>query len=378
MGAIAWIVIGSVSAVFIVGLLVIGCSYVSCRRRRASRRKSTSCEQEREELANGVEKLIHFQGGEHLTVDDILNASGEVMGKSSFSTVYKARLLTNGGMIALRLLRHGSIRSPDEFLPAIQELGLIRHINLVCLQAFYAGPRGEKLLVYDYLPRGNLAELLHDANRPAPGWTKLYKIALGVAKGLAYLHTGLQTPIVHGNLKSKNILIDNNYVGHLSDFGLHQLMNPSSSFEMLEASASQGYKAPELLKMKKANTKTDIYSYGIVLLEILTGRRPTGRDSSNQIIDLPTVVKNAVLQERISELFDPEILGEEMTSPTEEGLLRVLQLAMGCCAPSPSVRPDIKEVIKQLEKIWPKPQSPLYALSPQYTSDDKSSCEFVL
>lgn len=342
--------------------------------------KSPSFVQEKveDELGNGVEQLIFFEGCEQLTIDDILNASGEVLGKSSYGTVYKARLLTDGGMIALRLLRDSCIRRPDEFLEAIQELGYIRHNHLVSILAFYSGSLGEKLLVYEYLPRGNLAELLRNANRPAPGWAKLHRIALGAARGLAYLHTGLETPIIHGNLKSKNILIDDNYEAHLSDFGLHLLMNPGSKLVMLEASASQGYKAPELLKMNKANTKTDIYSFGIVLLEILTGRRPIERDSSNQIVDLPTVVKNAVLEERISDLFDPAILGGGMRSPFEEGLLRVLQLAMGCCAPSPSVRPDIKEVIRQLEKICPLPQSPTYSLSPQYTSDDRSSREFVL
>lgn len=377
MEFIIWIIIGSVSAIFLLGFLLI-----LCWSSRTVPDKSPPFVQEKveDELGSGVEQLIFFEGCEQLTIDDILNASGEVLGKSSYGTVYKARLLTDGGMIALRLLRDSCIRRPDEFLEAIQELGYIRHDHIVAILAFYSGSMGEKLLVYEYLPRGNLAELLRNAksNRPAPGWAKLHRIALGAARGLAYLHTGLETPIIHGNLKSKNILIDDNYEAHLSDFGLHLLMNPGSKLVMLEASASQGYKAPELLKMNKANAKTDIYSFGIILLEILTGRRPIERDSSNQIVDLPTVVKNAVLEERISDLFDPAILGGGMRSPMEEGLLRVLQLAMGCCAPSPSVRPDIKEVIRQLEKISPLPQSPTYSISPQYTSDDRSSREFVL
>lgn len=375
MESIVLIMIGSVSAVFLLGLLI-----TLCWSSRAVSDESTSFVQEKieDELGNGVEQLIYFQGCEQLTIDDILNASGEVLGKSRYGTVYKARLLTDGGMIALRLLRDSCIRKPDEFLETIKELGSIRYNHLVAILAFYSGSMGEKLLVYEYIPRGNLAELLHNANRPAPGWAKLHRIALGAARGLAYLHTCLETPIIHGNLKSKNILIDDNYEAHLSDFGLHLLMNPSTKLAMLEASASQGYKAPELLKMNKANTKTDIYSFGIILLEILTGRRPIERDSSNQIIDLPTVVKNAVLEERISDLFDLSILGGGMRSPMDEGLLRVLQLAMGCCAPSPFVRPDIKEVIRQLEKIYPLPQSPTYSLSSHYTSDDRSSREFVL
>ncbi|GLJ23942.1 hypothetical protein SUGI_0455120 [Cryptomeria japonica] len=147
---------------------------------------------------------------------------------------------------------------------------------------------------------------------------------------------------------------------------------------MLEASASQGYLAPEVLKLKKLNTKSDTYSFGIILLDILIRRRPDERDSANQIVDLPMVVKNFVLDERISELFSPAILGGGTRSPTEEGLLQILQLAMGCCAPSHSVRPDMREVVRQLEKICPAPLSPTYGFSPQYTSDDRSSRESVL
>ncbi|GLJ23941.1 hypothetical protein SUGI_0455110 [Cryptomeria japonica] len=378
--AIAWIIIGSVSAVLLLGLMLVGCSYITCRPSRAvsdSEKSSTSFNKGQPEQ-NGCEQLVHFEGGEGLTVDDILNASGEVLGKSSYGTVYKARLQRNGGMIALRLFRDGCIRRSEEFVSGIQELGLIRHSHLLVMQAFYAGPSGENLVIYDYIARGNLEQLLYNRNRAAPGWSKLHRIALGAARGLAYLHSGLQTPIIHGNLKTKNILIDENYEAHLSDFGFHELMNQSSKIAMLEASASQGYLAPEVLKLKKPNTKSDTYSFGIILLEILIGRRPDERDSANQIVDLPMVVKNFVLEERISELFSPAILGGGTRSPTEEGLLRVLQLAMGCCAPSPSVRPDMREVVRQLEKICPAPLSPTYGFSPQYTSDDRSSREFVL
>ncbi|KAH9310973.1 hypothetical protein KI387_026008 [Taxus chinensis] len=378
-GAIAGIIIGSIAVVVIVGSLVIGCYHKSSRGGGIDRVSSSSSappKEKEEDMGNDSGKLIHFQGGEHLAVNDVLNATGEVMGKSSYGTVYKARL-SNGSMIALRLLRDGCLRSRGEFMPAIEELGKIRHGHLVSLRAFYSGTRGEKLLAYDYLPRGSLSELLHSTNRQTPGWARRHKIALGAARGLAYLHTGLPTSIIHGNIKSKNILVDDNYVAHLSDYGLHKLMNTTANLEMLEAAASQGYKAPELVKMKKANAKTDIYSFGIVLLEILTGRRSGRTDSSGRIVDLPTIVKTAVLEERISELFDLELL-RGMRSPADEGLLQVLQLAMGCCAPSPSVRPHIKEVVHQLEEIRPKSQSPLYTPSPQYNSDDKSSREFLL
>jgi len=135
-------------------------------------------------------------------------------------------------------------------------------------------------------------------------------------------------------------------------------MSPNAAAEMMAAASLEGYKAPELQKMKKANTKTDIYSFGIFLLEILMGKRP-GKNSSNEIVDLPSIVKAAVLEERTMQIFDIEIL-RAIRSPADEGLLHALQLAMGCCAPSPAVRPDIKEVVRQLEELRPKMHSPLY------------------
>lgn len=309
----------------------------------------------------GDGKLVRYEGGEHLNVEEVLNAPGEVLGKTSYGTVYKAKL-GGGALIALRLLREDTVKDKELFTPAIQQLGLIRYPNVVSLLAYYAGPKGEKLLVYNYLSRGSLADLLYNRsmNRSPLSWARRHKIALGAARGLAHLHHGLRTQIIHGNLKSKNIMVDESFEGHLADYGLPLLMNAGAQNEMINAAAAQGYKAPELLKMSRANTTTDVYNFGIVLLEILTGKKPRESDGPDKrMVDLPTTVKAAVLEERISDLFDLEII-TGMRSPLEDGLVQTLQLAMGCCAPSPTVRPDIKEVVRQLEEIRPKIPTPLY------------------
>lgn len=350
-GAVAGIVIG-VMASFVVALSVL-ISFCSSHDRKI--RGEFRNEFEEEETGEG--RLVLFEGGEHLTVEDVLNATGQVLGKTSYGTVYKAKLV-QGSTIVLRLLKEGTVSSRELFLPAVTDLGRLRHNNLVPLRAFYEGERGEKLLAYDYMPKGSLADLLHGSGRQHLNWARRQKIALGAARGLAHLHTGLETPIIHGNLKSKNVLVDEYFVAHLTDFGLAGLMSPNAAAEMMAAASLEGYKAPELQKMKKANTKTDIYSFGIFLLEILMGKRP-GKNSSNEIVDLPSIVKAAVLEERTMQIFDIEIL-RAIRSPADEGLLHALQLAMGCCAPSPAVRPDIKEVVRQLEELRPKMHSPLY------------------
>lgn len=162
-GAIAGIVIGLMTGVVVLASLFIG--YMQ-NRKRSSDGDSEEELEEGEGDENGVggvaseNKLILFQGGEHLTLEDVLNATGQVMEKTNYGTVYKAKL-ADGGNIALRLLREGSCKDRSSCLPVIRQLGKVRHENLVPLRAFYQGKRGEKLLIYDYLQNRSLHDFLH-------------------------------------------------------------------------------------------------------------------------------------------------------------------------------------------------------------------------
>lgn len=367
-GAIAGIVIGLMTGVVVLASLFIG--YMQNKRR--SREDSEEELEEEEEDENGVNvvgggsggdqsKLILFQGGEHLTLEDVLNATGQVMEKTNYGTVYKAKL-ADGGNIALRLLREGSCKDRSSCLPVIKQLGKVRHENLVPLRAFYQGKRGEKLLIYDYLPNRSLYDYLHEsrAGKPVLNWARRHKIALGIARGLAYLHTGIETPITHGNVRSKNVLVDDFFVARLTEFGLDKLMIPSVADEMVALAKADGYKAPELQRMKKCNSRTDVYAFGILLLEILIGKKPGKSGRGNDAVDLPSMVKVAVLEETTMEVFDVEVL-KGIRSPMEDGLVQALKLAMGCCAPVASVRPTMDEVVKQLEENRPRNRSALYS-----------------
>ncbi|KAJ6825116.1 putative kinase-like protein TMKL1 [Iris pallida] len=360
-GVIAGIVIGLMSGTVVLASVSIGWYQ---GRRRKSRGRRVEEEEEMEEGedgggGNGDEgKLIVFSGGEHLTLEHVLNATGQVMEKTSYGTVYKAKL-ADGGIIALRLLREGSCRDAASCLPVVRLLGRVRHDNLVPLRAFYQGKRGEKLLIYDYLHNRTLHDLLHEttSGRAMLNWARRHKIALGVARGLAYLHTGQETPITHGNVRSKNVLVDDFFISRLSEYGLDKLMVPAVADEMIPVSKLDGYKAPELQKMKKCSSRTDVYAFGILLLEILMGKRP-GKGAGGA--DLPSLVKVAVLEETTMEVFDVEVL-KGVRSPTEDGLVQALKLAMGCCAPMAEVRPDMREVVKQLEENRPRNRSALYS-----------------
>ncbi|KAL3620537.1 putative kinase-like protein tmkl1 [Castilleja foliolosa] len=368
-GAIAGLVIGLMTGTVVLVSLLIG--YFQGKRKKNFDDEDYDDEdgefEELEDVENGNGnnnggdgKLVLFQGGEHLSTEDVLNATGQVMEKTSYGTVYKAKL-NDGGTIALRLLREGSCKDRSFCLPVIKQLGRVRHENLIPLRAFYQGRRGEKLLIYDYLPNKTLYDLLHESRvgKPALNWARRHKIALCIARGLAHLH-GLETPITHGNVRSKTVLIDDFFVARLNEFGLDKIMVPAVADEIIAQAKGDGYKAPELQKMTKCSSRTDVYAFGIVLLEILLGRRPGRAARNGEFVDLPSLVKVAVLEETTMEVFDVEIL-KGVRNPMEEGLVQALKLAMGCCAPVGSVRPTMEEVVRQLEENRPRNRSAMYS-----------------
>jgi serine/threonine protein kinase len=177
-------------------------------------------------------------------------------------------------------------------------------------------------------------------------------LSIGIVKGLDHLHTASQKPIIHGNLKTNNIMLDADFQPRISDFGLYLLLNPAAAQEMLETSAIQGYKAPELIKMRDATRESDIYSLGVIMLEMLAQKEivndklPNARD-----IHLPASFKDLVLERKISEAFSSELIRQSKNSGKEENLNAYFELATACCNPSPSLRPDTKKILKRLEDI---------------------------
>ncbi|XP_074291122.1 putative kinase-like protein TMKL1 [Silene latifolia] len=296
-------------------------------------------------------ELMCFSGGEDLKVSDILDAPGEVIGKSSYGTLYKANLTRKNSTLLLRFLRPACSGSLGDVINVVHSTGFIRHEHLVPLLAFYVGPRGEKLLVYPFYHHLNLSQFIKDGNIESHKWDTIYKIALGLVKGLAYLHSGLVKPVIHGNLKSKNILLGPNFQPFISDYSLHLLLNPNAGQEMLENSAFQGYKAPELMKIKDARESTDIYSLGIILLELLTGREPINLNASDpQEMHLPNAIRKAILDHRIKDLYHPGLvlnLTGNQRYRIEDSALKLVQIAISCCSPSPSLRPLAHEVVRK-------------------------------
>ncbi|CAH8384530.1 unnamed protein product [Eruca vesicaria subsp. sativa] len=292
-------------------------------------------------------KLVHFDGPLAFTADDLLCATADVMGKSTYGTVYKATL-EDGSQVAVKRLREKITRGQKEFENEINVLGRIRHPNLLALRAYYLGPKGEKLVVFDYMSRGNLATFLH-ARGPEVhiNWPTRMRLIKGMARGLFYLHT--HANLIHGNLTSSNVLLDENNNAKISDYGLSRLMITAAGSSVIATASALGYRAPELSKLKKANTKTDVYSLGVIILELLTGKSPS--EALNGV-DLPQWVATAVKEESTNEVFDVELLTDVNTMGDE--LLNTLKLALHCVDPTPSTRPEAQQVMTQLGEIRPE------------------------
>ncbi|XVE58888.1 hypothetical protein DITRI_Ditri04bG0205100 [Diplodiscus trichospermus] len=291
----------------------------------------------------GAKKLVFFGNAARVfDLEDLLRASAEVLGKGTFGTAYKA-VLEGGNAVAVKRLKDVTI-SEREFKDKIEGVGAMDHQNLVPLRAYYYS-RDEKLLVYDYMAMGSLSALLHGnkgAGRTPLNWDIRSGIALGAARGIEYLHS--QGPNVsHGNIKSSNILLTKSYEARVSDFGLAHLVGPSSTPNRVA-----GYRAPEVTDPCKVSQKADVYSFGVLLLELLTGKAPTHSILNEEGIDLPRWVQSVVREEWTSEVFDLELLRYQNV---EEEMVQLLQLAVDCAAQYPDKRPTMYDVTRSIEKL---------------------------
>ncbi|KAI4374473.1 hypothetical protein MLD38_012463 [Melastoma candidum] len=275
-------------------------------------------------------------------LEDLLRASAEVLGKGTFGTAYKA-VLDGGNMVAVKRLKDVII-SAAEFRQKIEGVGAMDHENLVPLRAYYYN-NDEKLLVYDYMPTGSLSTLLHGnkgARRTPLNWEMRSSIALGAARGIEYLHS--QGPNVsHGNIKSSNILLTKSYEARVSDFGLAHLVGPPSS-----PTRVAGYRAPEVTDPQRVSQQADVYSFGVLLLELLTGKAPMNSLLNEEGVDLPRWVQSVVRDEWTSEVFDLELLSYQ---DVEEQMVELLQLAIDCAAQYPDQRPSMSEVTRRIEGL---------------------------
>ncbi|KAH9723783.1 Leucine-rich repeat receptor-like serine/threonine-protein kinase [Citrus sinensis] len=296
---------------------------------------------------------------------NLLEATGNfsesaVIGRGACGTVYKATL-ANGEVIAVKKikLRGEGATADNSFLAEISTLGKIRHRNIVKLFGF-CYHQDSNLLLYEYMENGSLGEQLHGNKQTCLlDWDARYRIALGAAEGLCYLHYDCRPHIIHRDIKSNNILLDEEFQAHVGDFGLAKLIDLPYSKSMSAIAGSYGYIAPEYAYTMKVTEKCDIYSFGVVLLELITGKSPV--QSLELGGDLVTWVRRSI-HEMVptSELFDKRL--DLSAKRTVEEMTLFLKIALFCSSTSPLNRPTMREVIAMMidarQSVSDYPSSP--------------------
>ncbi|XP_057810667.1 probable leucine-rich repeat receptor-like protein kinase At1g68400 [Salvia miltiorrhiza] len=280
-------------------------------------------------------RIVFLEGVRRFELEDLLRASAEMLGKGGLGTAYKA-VLDDGNVVAVKRLKDLGGTGKKEFEQQMEVVGKLKHPNLVDLKAYYFA-KDEKLLVYDYMPNGNLFWLLHGNRGPGRrplDWATRLKIAAGAARGIAFIHSSCKSlSLIHGNIKSTNILIDGDGAARVSDSGLSALSPlPKPS----------GYRAPEASDGRRMTQKCDVYAFGVLLLELLTGKCPAAAD-------LPRWVQSVVREEWTAEVFDLELMRDKGIE--EEMMVRLLQIGMACAQASPEHRPKMGFVVKVIDEL---------------------------
>ncbi|KAI3463334.1 hypothetical protein Pfo_019997 [Paulownia fortunei] len=208
-------------------------------------------------------------------------ADTNLLGQGGFGYVHKG-LLCDGKQVAIKQLKVGSGQGEREFQAEVEIISRVHHKHLVSLVGHCISGT-QRLLVYEYVPNDTLEFHLHRKGKPPVDWATRMKIALGSAKGLAYLHEDCQHKIVHRDIKSSNILLDENFEAKVADFGLARFYSDTDTHVSTRVMGTFGYLAPEYALTGKLTDKSDVFSYGVVLLELITGRRPI--DKSQHYLD---------------------------------------------------------------------------------------------
>jgi serine/threonine protein kinase len=285
----------------------------------------------------------------------------DLLGVGGFGKVYKGVLPASNLEIAVKRVSHDSRQGVREFVAEVVSIGRLRHRNLAQLLG-YCRRNGELLLVYDYMENGSLDKYLYNKNGPALHWPQRYWIIKGVASSLLYLHEDWEQVVIHRDIKASNVLLDRQMNGRLGDFGLARLYDHGTDAQTTHVVGTMGYLAPELVRTGKATPSTDVFAFGVFLLEVACGRRPIGSDEHNNPVVLVDWVFEHHSNGSIIDAVDSRLMGKfNMKEVT-----LVLTLGLLCAHPLPNARPSIRKVMQYLDSDQSLPR-----LSPTYMSYSK-------
>ncbi|CAN4115876.1 unnamed protein product [Withania somnifera] len=270
--------------------------------------------------------------------------NSELIGVGGFGAVYKGVLPTNGAEVAVKKISSNSLQGMREFAAEIESLGRLRHKHLVNLQG-WCKTKNDLLLVYDYVPNGSLDSLLYRQKRDIIlTWDQRVNIIKGIAAGLLYLHEEWDQVVIHRDVKSSNVLIDGEMNGRLGDFGLARLYDHGKNSHTTNVVGTIGYIAPELTRTGKASTSTDVYGYGVLLLEVAAGRPPIIYEPGKGALVLADWVIECFQLGNIIDAVDHRL----NSAYVDKEVQMVFGLGLLCSHPRPEARPTMRQVMKYL------------------------------
>ncbi|RWW21691.1 hypothetical protein GW17_00014147 [Ensete ventricosum] len=355
-------------------LILLWTIYVFCRRLKAKetgkenpppgevneKGEGVRCEEEEEDaVVQEPGKITFAKDGGGFGLEELLKASAEGLGKGSFGSCYKA-MVDDARMVVVKRLRGVGPVTKEEFLKHMRSLSAMEHPNLLPLLGYYYSST-EKLVISNYACNGNLFDRIHGkiadlsskpyetgggrrADRTPFSWSSRLQVAQGVAQAMEFLHLNMRSSVPHGNLKASNVLLDESDKPLVCDHGLVPLIPASLAVNRMVC-----YKSPEYQHNRSVSRKTDVWSYGCLLLELITGRvAATSTPGGVRGGELCHWVNRAVREEWTGEVFDAEFLVHKRAT---SGMIMLLKLALWCCEQSPEKRPEMEEVAREVERI---------------------------
>jgi serine/threonine protein kinase len=304
----------------------------------------------------GLSVDVSLRSFTYLDLEKITDGFKEELSRGSFGTVYKGTIWNGQKLVAIKRLEKVSAEGEKEFQTEMKVIGRTHHKNLVRLLG-YCHDGEKRLLVYDYMSNGSLADVLFTPEKQ-PCWDERIEIARNIAKGILYLHEECEPQIIHCDIKPQNILMDEYRCPKISDFGLAKLLKPDQTNTMTGIRGTKGYVAPEWHRKQPMTVKADVYSFGIVLLELICCRKSVDWNLSEE---------ESILEEWAYHCFEAHELGKLASGidVDKRQLERMVKVGLWCILDEPSLRPSMKKVLLILEGTIdiPIPPSPTSFLS---------------
>ncbi|KAL1225125.1 putative serine/threonine-protein kinase [Cardamine amara subsp. amara] len=301
-------------------------------------------------LSSGPE-VSHLGWGHWYTLRELeLSTNGfadeNVIGQGGYGIVYRG-VFEDKSMVAIKNLLNNKGQAEKEFKVEVEAIGRVRHKNLVRLLG-YCVEGAHRMLVYEYVDNGNLEQWVHGGGlgfKSPLTWEIRMNIILGTAKGLMYLHEGLEPKVVHRDIKSSNILLDKQWNSKVSDFGLAKLLGSEMSYVTTRVMGTFGYVAPEYASTGMLNERSDVYSFGVLVMEVISGRSPVDYSRAPGEVNLVEWLKRMVTNRDAEGVLDPRMVEK----PSLRSLKRTLLVALRCVDPNAQKRPKMGHIIHMLE-----------------------------